>query len=47
MGAIIVCVSDLIARCAFGWEIPVGIITSVIGGPFLIWLLWQQTRTRK
>lgn len=47
MGALIVCVSDLIARCAFGWEIPVGIITSVIGGPFLIWLLWQQTRTRK
>lgn len=44
-GALIVCSADLIARSAFSWEIPVGIVTAVVGGPFLIWLLWKQNRT--
>ncbi|MCM0174694.1 FecCD family ABC transporter permease, partial [Corynebacterium diphtheriae] len=47
MGALLVVAADLAARGAFGWEVPVGIITSVIGGPFLIWLLFTQSRTYK
>lgn len=43
-GALLVVGSDLVARAAFPWEVPVGIVTSAIGGPFLIWLLWRQNR---
>ncbi|WP_269319742.1 FecCD family ABC transporter permease [Corynebacterium vitaeruminis] len=46
VGALLTCASDLVARSAFPWEVPVGIVTVVIGGPFLIWLLWQQSKTR-
>lgn len=42
-GAALMGVADLIARTAFAWEVPVGIVTSAIGGPFLLWLLWKKT----
>jgi iron complex transport system permease protein len=35
---------DLIARTAIApIELPVGIITAVIGGPFFLWLLVRNT----
>lgn len=47
MGAFLMVTSDLIARGAFPWEVPVGIVTSALGGPFLIWLLWRQNSIHK
>jgi iron complex transport system permease protein len=36
---------DLIARTAFGVvELPVGIVTAMIGGPFFLWLLLRAAR---
>lgn len=43
-GAVIVATSDLVARTAFPGELPVGVLTAIIGAPYLIWLL---TRNRK
>jgi iron complex transport system permease protein len=35
---------DVVARTAFPpIELPVGIITAVIGGPFFLWLLVKRT----
>lgn len=45
-GALLVAVADLVARCAFPWEVPVGIVTAAIGGPFLLWLLWRSSSVR-
>ncbi|MDO4927751.1 MAG: iron chelate uptake ABC transporter family permease subunit [Corynebacterium sp.] len=47
LGAFLMVTSDLIARAAFPWEVPVGIVTSAIGGPFLIWLLWRQNQLKQ
>lgn len=34
---------DVIARSAFDpIELPVGVITALLGGPFFMWLLWRQ-----
>jgi iron complex transport system permease protein len=39
-GALLLLLSDLVARRAFApIELPVGVITGVIGGPYLLWLL--------
>lgn len=39
-GAIFLVWTDVIARAAFApREIPIGIITSIIGGPFFLWLI--------
>jgi iron complex transport system permease protein len=46
MGAIILLFSDAIARCIMApAELPVGIITSLIGGPFFMFLLCSQRHT--
>lgn len=46
-GAILVLNADLISRTAFGAnELPIGIITSLIGGPFFIYLLLREKRTK-
>ncbi len=43
LGAITLIVADTIARTVFApAEIPVGIFTSLIGGPFFLWLLLKQ-----
>jgi len=43
LGAAFLVTCDLIARTAFGAvELPVGIITAVIGGPFFLWLLVRR-----
>lgn len=38
-GAVLVVLADLIARSLLPGEVPVGIVTAVIGAPYLIWLL--------
>jgi iron complex transport system permease protein len=45
VGALLVLVADLIGRRMFApTELPVGIVTGVIGAPYLLWLL---ARTNK
>lgn len=45
MGALLVLASDLLARRALApTELPVGIVTSIIGAPYLLWLLWRANR---
>lgn len=44
MGGLLVLVSDLIARTVLPVELPVGIVTSALGGPFLIYLLVRSNR---
>lgn len=45
LGAILVVIADTIARVVMApAEIPVGIITSIIGGPFFLWLLFKMER---
>ncbi len=39
LGSIYLLLIDNICRCAFAVEIPIGILTSVIGAPFFIYLL--------
>ena len=44
-GAVFLIGCDLVARAAFApIELPVGIITAVIGGPFFLWLLVKSSR---
>ncbi len=42
LGAVFMILMDTIARTISGGEIPIGIITSFIGAPFLAYLLWRQ-----
>jgi iron complex transport system permease protein len=42
LGAALVVVADIIGRAAFPWEVPVGIITAIVGAPYLIWLLTRR-----
>lgn len=43
LGGIVLLVSDTLARSAFGaLEIPVGVVMSIIGGPFFLYLLRQK-----
>lgn len=44
MGGIYLLVCDTIARTITMSEIPVGIITSIVGAPFLIWLLRSKKK---
>lgn len=43
-GAVLVIGSDLIARTVLPVELPVGIVTSALGGPFLLYLLVRNNR---
>jgi iron complex transport system permease protein len=46
-GALLVLASDLAGRLLLSpTEIPVGIVTSVLGAPFFLWLLYRANRTR-
>ncbi|GAA0510634.1 ABC transporter permease [Saccharopolyspora subtropica] len=48
LGAALVVGADVISRTAFGWlELPVGIVTAILGAPYLIYLLvrrYQEVR---
>jgi len=47
-GAILILMADTIGRTVLApTEIPASIIMSVIGGPFLIFMLWQRDRVRR
>lgn len=44
-GALLVLAADLVARTAFSpTELPVGIITGLVGAPYLLWLLARANR---
>ena len=46
-GALVVLLADLLGRTiAAPLELPVGLVTAVVGGPYLLWLL-LTTRTRR
>ncbi len=47
-GAVLVVVADTLGRIVLdGVELPVGIVTTVLGGPFLLWvLLGRSAATR-
>ncbi|MFC9789789.1 FecCD family ABC transporter permease [Rhodococcus sp. NPDC127528] len=44
VGAVLVLGSDVIGRTVLPVELPVGIVTSALGGPFLIYLLIRNNR---
>ncbi|WP_018653804.1 FecCD family ABC transporter permease [Actinomadura flavalba] len=45
-GALILVTADLVARTSIAYqELPLGVLTSLVGGPFFFWLL-RRTRTR-
>lgn len=47
MGAVLVTLCDLLSRLVFApYELPVGVLLSLIGGPFFIWLLVGGRRRR-
>jgi iron-siderophore transport system permease protein len=46
-GALVVLLADLLGRTvAAPLELPAGLVTAVVGGPYLLWLL-LTTRTRR
>lgn len=46
VGALVTVVADLAARRVLApTELPVGIMTAIIGAPYLLWLLTRQART--
>ncbi|MER0245173.1 iron ABC transporter permease [Streptomyces sp. HSW2009] len=47
VGAALVAASDALGRIVAPVEIPVGVITSVLGGPFLLWVLFGGSPSRK
>jgi iron complex transport system permease protein len=46
LGAILLVLADTLARTFVApAELPIGIVTSVLGAPFFLWLLWRQRRS--
>lgn len=43
-GALLVVAGDLLARTVLGGEVPVGVVTVVLGAPYLLYLLVRRTR---
>ncbi|WP_458040519.1 MULTISPECIES: FecCD family ABC transporter permease [Bacteria] len=46
MGALVLLGSDLVAQHALPTAIPVGLVTVIIGGAYLVWLLIHEARRR-
>ena len=44
VGALLVLVADLVGQFAFGTRYPVGVITGVLGAPYLVYLLIRTNR---
>ncbi|WP_307852547.1 iron chelate uptake ABC transporter family permease subunit [Glaciihabitans sp. dw_435] len=44
MGTCLVLVADLAGRTIFPTEVPVGLLTTVVGAPYLIWLLVRHRK---
>lgn len=47
IGGTFLLIVDDIARCLFSVEIPIGILTSIIGAPFFLYLLFKERRERE
>lgn len=45
VGALLVLVADLVCQFALGTRFPVGVVTGVLGAPYLIWLIVRSNRT--
>ena len=45
-GALLVVAADLVARTVLGEAVPVGVVTVVVGAPYLLYLLVRLTRRR-
>lgn len=43
-GAIMLLIADVVARTLFSTEIPISIVTSLVGAPFLAYLLYRKGR---
>ncbi len=43
-GGVLLTVADILARSVAKSEMPVSIFTSIIGAPFLVWLVWRERR---
>lgn len=43
-GAVLVLVADTAARAVFPHELPVGVVTAIVGAPYLLWLLLRSNR---
>jgi iron complex transport system permease protein len=44
-GALLLAVADYLAQHAFGFQLPVGVMTVSVGGLYFIWLLIKEGRT--
>jgi iron complex transport system permease protein len=45
-GAAFLIACDVVARTMFApLELPVGVVTAIIGGPFFLWLLFHQAQS--
>ncbi len=44
VGGTILTIADILARSVGKSEMPVSIFTSLIGAPFLVWLVWRERR---
>ena len=44
LGALLLTASDLVARTALPETFPVGVVTAVVGAPYLLWLLVRGRR---
>lgn len=47
IGGIFLLIVDDIARCLLSVEIPIGILTSIIGAPFFLYLLFKERRQKE
>lgn len=45
VGAVLVLVADLVGQFAFGTRYPVGVVTGVLGAPYLVYLLIRTNRS--
>jgi iron complex transport system permease protein len=46
LGGLLLAASDVVAQHLFPKDIPVGLVTVVVGGVYLIWLLIHEARRR-
>ena len=44
VGAVLVLAADLVGQFAFGSRYPVGVITGVLGAPYLLYLIARTNR---
>ncbi|MCP2261208.1 iron complex transport system permease protein [Streptoalloteichus tenebrarius] len=47
VGGALVVVADTLARVATEHELPVGVVTNILGGPFLLWVLLSDKSVRR